>query len=154
MENQENKQPVRPLSIYEQRREQIARNKKLLEEFADDQTDKGTMDIVVDLYCDHLDIFLNLFLVGGYVDKVYSMEEGVDLLNDYFGYWLSQYCHASDAQIRDYAPVIKKFYRLQRGRGRISSAAYDKVRATEAGGMKSWRQACRKYEEDNSIFLA
>lgn len=159
MENEENRQQERakakmePASIIARRRKQLDRNDELLAEFAQALFDTGTMEDYIDLQCEHMDVFLNLFLAGGYVDHVYSMEEGIDHIIDFMGYWLIHFYDATNAIAIDYGYVLKRFYIFQRGRGRISKEDYIKVRDTVDLGIRRCLDACKKYEEDDSIFL-
>ncbi len=158
MEDEEGRQQVQakafaePAWIIAQRREQMDRNDELLGEFAQALYDAGETDLLIELYCDHLDVFLNLFLAGGYADHVYSMEEGIDHIIDYMGYWLGHFYGATNAIALDHGNVLKRFYIFQRGRGRISNEDYIKVRDTVNLGIRRCLEACKKYEEDDSIF--
>ena len=141
-------------TVYQKREANLARNKKLLAEFSDNLDSVGLTEHIVDKRVDDMDTFLNDYLLGGDCkDLSYTMEDGVHMVEDFLGDWLIRYRYISETPLRSYTISLKKFYKLQCGKGRVSVEDYNNVCKTIKNGIDHWVDASRKYRNSDKSDL-
>ena len=90
--------------------------------------------------------YINLFLMTG-PESPYSMEQGVDMLDEYFGYFFIRKCMwATSENLPENAESVRMFYKSMMEHDVINADMYTTVETTIKAKLPGWVEACRLNE--------
>lgn len=119
------------------------RNNGLLQTFIIDLDMLRLPTKAIDQHLHNAHTFLSIFLPG----KLSSMEQGVDMLDEYFGYFFIRKCMwATPENLPENAESVRIFYKSMMEHGFIAAEAYTTVETTIKAKLPGWVEACRLNE--------
>ena len=129
------------MSEYEKKCEQYKKvNEQYLEWFRQDLEEKGLKPKNIKNHIENMDLYLNDYLL---YEDAYSMEQGIDMVNGFLGYWFIRKCLWSTPDtVRSCSASIKKFYKSMLARGKVSQDAYDMLVFTIKNDLEDWMDSC------------
>lgn len=130
------------------RNEIEARNNCLLDVFAADLRSQGLSEKLIDDHIFNAHTYINLFLMTG-SESPYTMEQGVDRLDEYFGYFFIRKCMWSNVKnLPENTKSVRLFYKSMMKHGNITSETYDRVETTIKEKMSDWAEDMRQWNEE------
>ena len=124
------------------------RNYLLLDLFKDDLIQSGLKDKTISRHLSNVEFYINEFLL--YMDA-YSMEEGLNMLDDYLGNFYIRKClWSTPGNIKSTAASIKKFYKSMVDHGEIDKEDYYDLCSLIKDSMDIWQMDCAIYNDPES----
>ena len=124
-----------------------ARNNSLLDIFAADLRSQRMSGKIIDDHIFNAHTYINLFLMTG-PESPYTMEQGVERLDEYFGYFFIRKCMWSNVKnLPENTESVRLFYKSMMEHGVIEAKAYEKVEATITENINDWAEDMRQWNE-------
>lgn len=100
---------------------------------------RGLAPKTVKRHLQNVDFFLNTYLV---LDEAHplTMEDGVNTIDDFLGYFLENKTCFADSTKRSFVTSLRKFYKSMAKHGKITHEQYEDV-------VESLRDGCAEYSE-------
>jgi site-specific recombinase XerD len=122
------------------------RNSQLLEQFATWLKAKQLTQKTIDNHLTNVDFYINEFLL--YESPITEAEEGITMLDMYFGYWfIKKAMWASASSMKSNAASLKKFYSFLHEQGLISKEALTDLKETIKENMSEWLATLSRYDD-------
>ena len=84
----------------------------------------------------NMDFFLNTYLLFDEANPL-SMQDGVNAIDDFLGYFLEEKTYFADSTKRSFVASLRKFYKSMVAHGKITSEQYeDVVESLQDGGAE------------------
>ena len=84
----------------------------------------------------NVDFFLNTYLLFDEANPL-SMQDGVNAIDDFLGYFLEEKTYFADSTKRSFVASLRKFYKSMVAHGKITSEQYeDVVESLQDGGAE------------------
>ena len=84
----------------------------------------------------NVDFFLNTYLLRDEADPL-SMQDGVNSIDDFIGYFLEEKTYFPDSTKRSFVTSLRKFYKSMVAHGKITPEQYeDVVESLQDGGAE------------------
>lgn len=129
------------------RDEYEARNNTLLDMFAEDLRSHKLSDKLIDDHLFNAHTYINLFLFTG-PESPYTIEQGVDRLDEYFGYFFIRKCMwSNERNLSENVESVRLFYKSMSEHGVIEAEAYGRVESTIRERMEDWATDMQAWNE-------
>ena len=87
-------------------------------------------------YLQNVDFFLNTYLLFDEANPL-SMQDGVNAIDDFLGYFLEEKTYFTDSTKRSFVTSLRKFYKSMAKHGKITPEQYeDVVESLQDGGAE------------------
>ena len=124
-----------------------ARNNGLLDIFAADLQSLMLSDKQIDDHRFNANTYVNLFLMTG-ENAPYNIQQGVDRIDDYFGYFFIRKCMWSSLEnLPENVESVRLFYKSMMEHGKIEAEDYRKVERTVEDKLPEWCEYMRRWNE-------
>ena len=132
---------------YEKKCDEIrSENQKYLALFEKDM--EGLSPKTVRTHLNNVDFYINEYLLR---EDTLSMEQGIDEVNGYLGYFFIRKCTwSTPATIKSTAASIKKFYKCMMEHGFVKEADYRCLCDEIKENMEFWQADCAAYNDPNA----
>ena len=129
------------MSEYEKKCEQYKKdNEQYLEWFRQDLEESGLKPKTIRNHIENMDLYLNDYLQ---YEDAYSMEEGINEVFGFLGYWFIHKClWSSPDSLRKCSASLKKFYKSMLARGKVSQDDYDYMVFIIKENLEDWMDKC------------
>ena len=94
----------------------------------------------------NMDFFLNTYLVFDEACPL-TMEEGVNAIDDFLGYFLEEKTYFTDSTKRSFVTSLRKFYKSMAKHGKITPEQYDDVVESLHDGSAEYRELLKNLYE-------
>lgn len=87
----------------------------------------------------NVDFFLNTYLLFDEANPL-SMQDGVNAIDDFLGYFLEEKTYFTDSTKRSFVTSLRKFYKSMAKHGKISAEEYNEVEDALKFGSAEYRE--------------
>ena len=94
----------------------------------------------------NVDFFLNTYLLFDEANPL-SMQDGVNAIDDFLGYFLEEKTYFTDSTKRSFVTSLRKFYKSMAKHGKISAEEYNEVEDALKFGSAEYRELLKDLYE-------
>ena len=94
----------------------------------------------------NVDFFLNTYLLFDEANPL-SMQDGVNAIDDFLGYFLEEKTYFTDSTKRSFVTSLRKFYKSMAKHGKITPEQYDDVVESLHDGSAEYRELLKNLYE-------
>ena len=94
----------------------------------------------------NMDFFLNTYLLFDEANPL-SMQDGVNAIDDFLGYFLEEKTYFTDSTKRSFITSLRKFYKSMAKYGKISTEEYNEVEDALKFGSAEYRELLKDLYE-------
>lgn len=129
---------------YEQALEQkVKENEKYFDLFLDVMKKQGLSDKVIKRHLTNSKFYVNEYLNHYQIE---NMEEGLDKVSDFFGYYFIYKCLFSTSNsFKEMLASISKFYKVMNANGLVDKVSYQTFRDTIKISKDEWLEELKEY---------
>ena len=107
---------------------------------------QGLATKTIKRHLQNMDFFLNTYLLFDEANPL-SMQEGVNTIDDFLGYFLEEKTYFADSTKRSFVTSLRKFYKSMAIYGKISAEEYNEVEDALKFGSAEYRELLKNLYE-------
>ena len=107
---------------------------------------QGLATKTIKRHLQNMDFFLNTYLLFDEANPL-SMQEGVNTIDDFLGYFLEEKTYFADSTKRSFVTSLRKFYKSMAKHGKISAEEYNEVEDALKFGSAEYRELLKDLYE-------